>query len=216
MAVYLLDDELSFPHPELSNSDGLLAVGGDLSVERLLLAYQNGIFPWFEDDKEILWWSPDPRLVLFLDDFKVSKSLRRIINSDKFQVKFNSQFSNVVEACASAKRNDEYGTWITDNMKKAYLDLHKEGYAHSVEVYENDKLVGGLYGLTIGKVFCGESMFHTVSNASKVALFYLVESLKSKKFHFIDAQTPTDHLKSMGAVELSRSRYLKQLRKGVE
>ena len=216
MAVYLLDDELSFPHPELSNSDGLLAVGGDLSVERLLLAYQNGIFPWFDDDDEILWWSPNPRLVLFLDDFKVSKSLRRIINSDKFQVKFNSQFSNVVDACASAKRNDECGTWITDNMKKAYLDLHKEGYAHSVEVYENGKLVGGLYGLTIGKVFCGESMFHSVSNASKIALFHLVESLKSKEFHFLDAQTPTAHLKSMGAVEMSRDRYIKLLHKAIE
>jgi len=215
MSVYLLNEELRFPHPELASAEGLLAVGGDLSSERLLLAYQNGIFPWFEDDDEILWWSPDPRLVLFLEDMKVSKSLRRIINSNKFQVKFNTQFADVVEACASTKRNDEYGTWITDNMKKAYLELHQKGYALSVEVYENNKLIGGLYGLTIGKVFCGESMFHTVSNASKVALFYLVERLKNKHFHFIDAQTPTDHLKSMGAVEISRSHYLKELYKGV-
>ncbi len=211
MPIFLLDDKLQFPNPELANEEGLLAVGGDLSSDRLLLAYKNGIFPWFDNDDEILWWSPDPRLILKLEDFKLSKSLKRIINSKKFQVKFNTQFSQVINACAHTKREGELGTWITDGMKKGYIDLHNKGDAHSVEVYLDNKLVGGLYGLSIGKVFCGESMFHTVSNASKIALYFLVEKLKKDQFLFIDAQTPTQHLISMGAIEVSRTDFLKLL-----
>ena len=212
MSIYLLNEEIIFPDPRLADAEGLLAVGGDLSTERLLLAYQNGIFPWFEDDEQILWWSPDPRLILKLKDFKLSKSLRRVINSQKFQVKFNTQFSAVVNACAEIKRQDEFGTWITEGMKNAYEELHKKGYAHSVEVYTDGQMVGGLYGLVVGKVFCGESMFHTVSNASKVALYYLVDWLKTEDINFIDAQTPTDHLKSMGAIEISRAKFLEMLK----
>ena len=212
MPVFRLVDEIFFPDPLLSNDDGLLAVGGDLSVIRLITAYQNGIFPWFENDNDILWWSPNTRLILQLDDLKVSKSLRRVINSQKFTVKFNTCFSRVVELCSSVSRKGEQGTWITEGMKSAFIDLYRLGIAHSVEVFEEGLLVGGLYGLKIGKVFCGESMFHTKSNASKVALFHLVESLKSEGFAFIDAQMPTDHLKSMGAVDVPKIKFLKMLK----
>ncbi len=211
MPVYLLSDELRFPSPSLANEEGLLAVGGDLSIDRLLLAYENGIFPWFEDDNQILWWSPDPRLILSFEDFKVSKSLKRIIKSQKFSIKYNTRFLDVINACAKVERKDQDGTWITKGMKVAYLELHKKSYAHSVEVYLDGELVGGLYGLAIGKVFCGESMFHTVSDASKVALFYLIELLRENNFLFIDAQTPTEHLISMGAKEVSRNEFLKML-----
>ncbi len=214
MPIFLLDNTIKFPNPELANEEGLLAVGGDLSPERILLAYRNGIFPWFNNDDEILWWSPDPRLILKLEDLKVSKSLKRIIKSNKFQVKFDKQFSAVINACANTKREGEFGTWITEGMKNAYIDLHKKGIAHSVEVYLNNKLVGGLYGLIIGKIFCGESMFHTISNASKIALYFLVEKLKKEHFLFIDAQTPTEHLISMGAIEVSRTTFLNLLKQG--
>jgi len=208
MPIFQLTEELVFPDPKLANAEGLLAIGGDLSIERLLLAYQNGIFPWFEDDEQILWWSPDPRLILKLEDFKISKSLLRIIKSQKFTVKFNTRFKDVIESCSKIKRKDELGTWITEGMKSAYIKLHEEGFAHSVEIYLDDTLVGGLYGIAIGKVFCGESMFHTASNASKLALYYLVKLLRENNFSFIDAQTPTDHLKSMGAKEIKRSEFL--------
>lgn len=216
MPIYQLNENLVFPDPMLSNDEGLLAVGGDLSTERLLLAYRNGIFPWFEDDEEIMWWSPDPRLILDLEDLKVSKSLKRIIKSDRFEVRFNTQFEAVVNACAGIDRNDEYGTWITDGMKKAYTKLHEQEHAHSVEVYENDVLVGGLYGIAIGNVFCGESMFHKVSNASKVALYHLVGLLKANNFLFIDAQTPTDHLISMGAKEIPKQDFLSRLKEALK
>ncbi len=215
MPIFQLNEELIFPNPELANQDGLLAVGGDLSPERVLLAYKNGVFPWFEDDDQILWWSPDPRLILKLDDFKISKSLRRTINSQKFQVKFNTQFSAVIDACSKIRRKDEAGTWITNGMKDAYIQLHNKGFAHSVEVYLGEDLVGGLYGIAIGKVFCGESMFHKVSDASKIALHHLVELLKSNDFLFIDAQTPTEHLISMGATEIPRSQFLELLYQGI-
>jgi len=212
MPIYQLGSELIFPEASLASDDGLLAVGGDLSPERLVLAYQNGIFPWFEDDEQIMWWSPNPRLILELNEFKVSKSLKRIINSNKFDVKLNTCFTDVVEACSSTSRKGEDGTWITEGMKEAYIKLHKLGIAYSVEVFENKQLVGGLYGLAIGKIFCGESMFHKVSNASKVALYYLVDILKENNFNFIDAQTPTNHLISMGAKEISRETFLSRLK----
>lgn len=212
MPIYQLGSELIFPEASLASDDGLLAVGGDLSPERLVLAYQNGIFPWFEDDEQIMWWSPNPRLILELNEFKVSKSLKRIINSNKFDVKLNTCFTDVIEACSSTNRKGEDGTWITEGMKEAYIKLHKLGIAYSVEVFENKQLVGGLYGLAIGKIFCGESMFHKVSNASKVALYYLVDILKENNFNFIDAQTPTNHLISMGAKEISRETFLSRLK----
>jgi len=212
MAIFRLVDELVFPDPLFSNEDGLLAIGGDLSVERLLLSYQNGIFPWFESDDDILWWSPNPRLILKLDDFKVSKSLKRIVRSEKFSVKMNTCFTEVVESCSSINRKGEQGTWITQGMKDAFLALHELGFAHSVEVFEEGILVGGLYGLKIGKVFCGESMFHKVSNASKFALYHLVQNLKENDFSFIDAQMPTDHLKSLGAIEIDKITFLQMLK----
>lgn len=216
MSVYQLTNDHVFPHPNLSNADGLLAVGGDLSVDRLLLAYENGIFPWFNEGEDILWWSPDPRLILHLDAFKVSKSLKRIIDSKKFTVRFNNQFEAVTEACASIKRKGQDGTWITNEMKNAYFKLHELGYAHSVEVYFEEQLVGGLYGIAIGKVFCGESMFHKMPDASKVALYYWIEVLKQNDFMFIDAQTPTAHLKSLGAEEISKTEFLKLLKKALK
>lgn len=216
MPIFQLNEELIFPNPELANEDGLLAVGGDLSPERILLAYENGIFPWFEDDDQILWWSPNPRLILKLDDLKISKSLQRTINSKKFQVKFNTQFSAVIDACSKIKRKDEAGTWITNGMKDSYIQLHDKGFAHSVEIYLDDNLVGGLYGIAIGEVFCGESMFHKVSNASKVALYHLVKLLKANDFLFIDAQTPTEHLISMGATEIPRSQFLELLYQSIK
>ena len=216
MTVFRLVDDIFFPDPNLSNEDGLLAVDGDLSVERILLAYESGIFPWFEHDDEILWWSPNPRLILKLNDFKISKSLKRTLKSNKYIVKFDTCFPQVVESCSSIKRNGEHGTWITEGMKNAFINLYKMGIAHSVEIFENNTLVGGLYGLEIGKVFCGESMFHNVTDASKVALYHLVELLKENNFSFIDAQMPTDHLKSMGAVEIKKTDFLRMLKDAIK
>ena len=216
MSVYLLSDELIFPDPELSNEDGLLAVGGDLSVERLLLAYSNGIFPWYSKEPPILWWSPDPRMVLFPEKMKISKSLKSIINKNKFQVKFDVDFEKVIKCCADVRRKNEESTWITDDMINAYVNLHLEGFAHSVEAYYNGELVGGLYGVSLGKAFFGESMFHYMNDASKVALYLLVEKLKSLKFEFIDVQQDTKHLKSLGAELISRKVFLSILQKSLK
>lgn len=216
MSVYLLSDELIFPDPELSNEDGLLAVGGDLSIERLLLAYSNGIFPWYSKESPILWWSPDPRMVLFPEKLKISKSLKSIINKSKFQVKFDIDFEKVIKCCADVRRKNEESTWITDDIISAYVNLHLEGFAHSVETYHNGKLVGGLYGVSIGKAFFGESMFHYMNDASKVALYLLVERLKSLKFEFIDVQQDTKHLKSLGAELISRKDFLSILHKSLK
>ena len=216
MSVYLLSDELIFPDPELSNEDGLLAVGGDLSVERLLLAYSNGIFPWYSKEPPILWWSPDPRMVLFPEKMKISKSLKSIINKNKFQVKFDVDFEKVIKCCADVCRKNGESTWITDDMINAYVNLHLEGFAHSVEAYYNGELVGGLYGVSLGKAFFGESMFHYMNDASKVALYLLVEKLKSLKFEFIDVQQDTKHLKSLGAELISRKVFLSILQKSLK
>jgi len=202
--IFRLDERLIFPKPELAEPDGLLAVGGDLSAERLILAYENGIFPWYSDETPILWYSPHQRCVIFPAELKVSKSMRQILNSGKFKVTVNQCFEVVIRACASVPRTDQDGTWITSEMQEAYVELHKQGYAHSWEVWENEQLVGGLYGVEVGKVFCGESMFSRVSNASKTALIYLG---KSDKYNLIDCQMPTDHLKSMGARMISRRAY---------
>ena len=216
MSVYLLSDELIFPDPELSNEDGLLAVGGDLSVERLLLSYSNGIFPWYSKESPILWWSPDPRMVLFPEKLKISKSLKSIINKNKFQVKFDVDFEKVIRCCSDIRRKNEESTWITDDMINAYVNLHLEGFAHSVETYHNGKLIGGLYGVSVGKAFFGESMFHYKNDASKLALYLLVERLKLWKFDFIDVQQDTKHLKSLGAELIPRKDFLSILHKSLK
>ena len=207
--IFRLDERLLFPDPALAEEDGLLAVGGDLSVERLLLAYQNGIFPWYSDDTPILWYSPHERFVLFPDELKISKSMRQVMRSGRFMVTRNQYFETVIDACAITEREGQDGTWITADMRKAYLQLHQQGHAHSFEVWDNDQLAGGLYGVVVGNVFCGESMFSRVSNASKTALISLVQS---GEFNLIDCQVHTEHLESMGARMISRGEYMSILR----
>ena len=211
MPIYRLLQEVIFPPPEYADPSGLLAVGGDLSSERLLEAYRLGIFPWYSEDQPILWWSPDPRLILELNDFKPSRSLRKTIRKGIFQVSFDRAFEDVIRACASVPREGQRGTWITPEMQEAYIDLHGVGYAHSVESWLQGKLAGGIYGVSLGKAFFGESMFHRVSNASKVALAMLVETLKRWNFHFIDAQMTTEHMLRLGAKEVPRRIFLKRL-----
>jgi len=194
-----------FPEARLAEPDGLLAVGGDLSVSRLLLAYQNGIFPWYNEDGPILWYSPHERFVLFPTELKLSKSMKQVLNSNKFSVTVDQCFDNVITACSSVERRGQSGTWITKAMKTAYIQLHHQGYAHSVEVWHQNNLVGGLYGVQVGSVFCGESMFSLVSNASKVALIHLCNS---GLYSLIDCQVHTAHLESMGARFISRDEYM--------
>jgi leucyl/phenylalanyl-tRNA--protein transferase len=215
MPVFQLPDDILFPDPSLAEPDGLLAVGGDLSPERLLAAYKNGIFPWYSEHEPILWWSPDPRLVLFPKKFKVSHSLKQKIKKNVFSVRMDSDFEQVISACAETERNHEDGTWITDEMKEAYNELHRKGFAHSVESYFDGKLVGGLYGVSLGKAFFGESMFHMMTDASKVALYYLVEKAKEFNFLFIDSQVETEHLMSLGAELIPRKKYLKLLTEAI-
>ena len=211
MPIFRLVDEPIFPPPDYADASGLLAVGGDLSSERLLEAYRLGIFPWYSDDQPILWWSPDPRLVLKLDDFKVSRSLRKTLKKDVFKVTLDRAFEEVIRGCASAPREGQRGTWITKEMQHAYIELHGLGFAHSVETWWGEELVGGLYGVSLGKAFFGESMFHRRTDASKVALAVLVETLQSWGFHFIDAQMTTEHLLRFGAAEMPRRVFLKRL-----
>ena len=212
--LHFLDESLSFPQPDQARSDGLLAVGGDLTAERLMLAYRSGIFPWFSDGDPILWWSPDPRMVMIPSEFKRSKSLRKSIRTKGFKVTQNTQFEKVIRACASAPRPDQLGTWITEEMIQAYLQLNQLGHAHSLEVWLEDKLVGGLYGIDLPefKVFCGESMFSTVSDASKVGFSFLVDQLIAKNYKLIDCQMYTDHLASLGAKEIARNAFLEYLK----
>ncbi|MFN8208886.1 MAG: leucyl/phenylalanyl-tRNA--protein transferase [Bacteroidales bacterium] len=205
-----------FPPSHQYDPDGFVASGGHLSVDMLLIAYAAGIFPWYSDDSPILWWSPDPRFVLFPGEFRVSKSLRKKIRDQVFDVRFDTCFDDVIEACASVQRADQPGTWITKEMTGAYKDLHRAGYAHSVEAFHNGKLAGGLYGVSLGNAFFGESMFHRETDASKVALYYLVELAISWGFEFIDSQVPTDHLTSLGARNISRNDYLRLLEKGMK
>jgi len=212
MPIFSLSDKISFPSPELAEEDGLLAVGGDLSQERLLTAYSMGIFPWYSEDSPILWWSPDPRLVLFPSELKVSRSLRQCINKGLFSVTMNTAFAQVIQCCAANSRKGQAGTWITEGMRHAYTRLHGSGYAHSVEAWHDSKLVGGLYGIIIGKVFFGESMFAKMSNASKVAFVTFVEQLKQKGVRLIDCQVRTEHLVNLGAREIPRKEFLKTLK----
>jgi len=209
--MIFLSDNIWFPPVSCATTDGMIAIGGDLSIERLLLAYRSGIFPWYNEGEPIVWYSPDPRMVLFPEKLKVSKSMRQLINKNIFKVTVNTHFSEVIANCKIMNRNDQLGTWITDEMQKAYIKLHEFGVAKSVEVWLDNKLVGGLYGIDLGTVFCGESMFSHVSNASKIAFIYLVEKLKNENYSLIDCQVYTSHLESLGAEEIPRSEFLKYL-----
>ncbi len=211
MPVYRLNDQLLFPPPEFAEPEGLLAVGGDLSPSRLLLAYSMGIFPWFSEDEPILWWSPDPRCVLDPAELVISRSLAKTLRQGRFRTSFNEAFSAVVAACADIRRKHEAGTWITGDMLQAYDRLHRLGFAHSVECWQGDELVGGLYGVSLGRCFFGESMFHRVTDASKVALVELVRKVVEKGGGLIDCQVPNPHLASLGAREISRREFLRRL-----
>jgi len=207
--IFRLDERLIFPDPALAEEDGLLAIEGDLSAERLILAYQSGIFPWYSEGDPILWFAPHERFVLYPSGLRISKSMRQIIRSNKFRVTFDQSFAEVIRACADAKREGQDGTWITTEMQQAYINLHKLGVAHSVEVWlDDDVLAGGLYGVEVGSVFCGESMFSKVSNASKLALITLCQT---GKYKMIDCQLHTDHLESMGARMIPRDQYMSVL-----
>lgn len=210
--IYQLDPEyVGFPDPEEAEPEGLLAIGGDLSVPRLLEAYCCGIFPWYSEEEPLLWWSLDPRMVLFPEEFRCSKSLRRVVKSGRFEVRIDTCFEQVMRHCGSVQREDQDGTWITEEMVQAYLALHEHGFAHSFETFFHGELVGGLYGVSIGDVFCGESMFHTMTDASKVALVRLVDFCRQHHFRLIDAQQETRHLASLGARPIPRKDYLKIL-----
>lgn len=208
----LNDDDCFFPPADRANDDGLLAFGGDLSPQRLLVAYANGIFPWFNDGEPIMWWSLDPRLVIRPGEMRVSKSLRRTLKSGRFEVRIDANFRDVMLHCAQTPRKDQDGTWIVDEMVDAYCHLHELGVAHSFETYEDGALVGGLYGIAIGKAFFGESMFHTVADASKVAFHHLHQFLLQRDFQLIDCQQETNHLKSLGAYTIPRSEFLKEVK----
>lgn len=209
--MHVLSDKLWFPPVEEALPDGLLAFGGDLSIERLNLAYSRGIFPWFSEGDPIVWYSPDPRMVLFLDELKVSKSMKKVLKSHQYQISFNKDFRQVIEACKRTPRKGQQGTWITEDMKAAYIELHKKGLAKSVEVWKENDLVGGLYGIDLGQVFCGESMFSLASNTSKIALIYLRDELVKANYTLIDCQVYNDHLASLGAREIPRKEFLKYL-----
>lgn len=208
MLFELDPDDIGFPDPELSEEDGLLAVGGDLSPNRLLNAYAMGIFPWYDDESPILWWSLNPRMVLFPNEFRCSKSLRRVAHSGRFEVRIDTAFEQVMRHCAQVSRVDQDGTWIVEDMVQAYLRLHDLGFAHSFETYFEGRLVGGLYGVSIGEMFCGESMFHLMTDASKVAFVRLVQFAADHGFRLIDAQQETSHLASRGARPIPRKDYL--------
>jgi leucyl/phenylalanyl-tRNA--protein transferase len=211
--VPVLTEALEFPPVSRATPEGLLAVGGDLSTDRLMLAYRSGIFPWFNDDSLLLWWSPDPRMVLFPEKLRVSKSMRQVLNKGKMKVTCNRSFSEVIAHCARVRRKGQAGTWITERMNQAYEELHKLGHAVSYEVWQDQKLVGGLYGIDLGHVFCGESMFSLVSNASKVAFIHMVEDRRAQNYRCIDCQVYTEHLESLGAEEIPRQAFM-QLLKG--
>lgn len=215
MPVYLLSDEIAFPSPQLAE-EGLLAVGGDLSRKRLLLAYRMGIFPWYSKYEPILWWSPDPRLVLYPGELRVSKSLQKTIKKGLFKITMDQAFEVVINACAHSRTSADEGTWIVEEMVDAYCDLHESGFAHSVEAWQADRLAGGLYGVSLGRCFFGESMFTHISNASKVAFVALVKHLQALNFDLIDCQVSTPHLLRFGAREIPRARYLNELKKSLK
>jgi len=207
LPVFALEKELYFPPVNLAGHDGLLAIGGDLSPERLLLAYKQGIFPWYEGEY-ILWWSPDPRFVLFPDELKISKSMKALLKKDAFGFTINKAFNKVIHQCKNIKRPGQRGTWITDEVEAAYIRMHELGYAVSAETWKDETLVGGAYGLKIGKIFFGESMFSKINNASKYAFIQLVQDLKEGGVELIDCQVYTEHLESLGAKMISRKEFI--------
>ncbi len=211
MKLKVLSDKIEFPFIEKVGKYGIVAVGGDLSIERLKLAYQTGIFPWFNENEPILWWSPDPRFVLYPKDLKISKSMRKVLRDKTFKITYNQNFEEVILACQKLPRKDQDGTWITNDMLEAYIKLHKEGWAKSVEVWKDEELVGGLYGIDLGNVFCGESMFTKVSNASKAGFITYVQE-KLQHHQVIDCQIYTNHLESLGAKEIPRKQFLSYLK----
>ncbi len=216
MPLFRLSERIDFPPPWLARSDGLLCVGGDLTSKRLILAYKNGIFPWFSQNEPILWWSPDPRLVLFPQNINISKSLKKTIKKNQFSIRVNTAFEQTILSCAKPRNGKEDGTWLVEDMIEAYVELHQHGYAHSVETWNKDRLVGGLYGVCIGGTFFGESMFSFENNASKVALVALSKHLENHNFDLIDCQVTTDHLLSMGAKEISRTKFLEIISHSVQ
>jgi leucyl/phenylalanyl-tRNA--protein transferase len=210
LALYVLEKELFFPPVELAEPDGLLAIGGDLSIERLLLAYRQGIFPWYESEY-ILWWSPDPRFVLFPSELKISRSMKTLIQKNAFDFTINTAFEKVIHACKVIKRPGQRGTWITDEVEKAYIQMHKQGWAISAESWKENELVGGVYGIKLGNIFFGESMFSKKSNASKFAFIKLIENLKEQDIKLIDCQVFTEHLESLGARMISRKEFVRMV-----
>lgn len=211
--MHFLTKDLYFPPVEETSPEGIIAVGGDLSPERLLLAYRNGIFPWYNEDEPILWWCPEERMVLFFEDLRITKSMRNILNRNEFKVTFNTAFEEVILNCQQSVRKEQDGTWITNDIVKAYVKLHELGYAKSVEVWKNEELVGGLYGIDLGDVFCGESMFSKISNASKVAFIHLAKQLEIANYKLLDCQVHNNHLESLGCVEIDRDDFLMILKR---
>ena len=212
--MHLISDALYFPPVFEASSEGILAVGGDLSSERLLLAYKSGIFPWFNPGEPIVWWAPKSRMVLYFDELIVSKSMRNILNRNTFKVTFNQNFREVILNCSLIKREGQRGTWISQEMMEAYCKLNELGIAKSVEVWQNNELVGGLYGIDLGFIFCGESMFSRVSNASKVAFISLVNHLNNENYKLVDCQVYNEHLNSLGCREIDRDDFMKLLNAG--
>lgn len=210
MPIYRLIEDLVFP-PAEGAEDGIVAIEGDLSPERLMLAYRSGIFPWYSDGEPIVWWSPDPRFVLFPESLRISRSMSRVLKKGEFKVTFNQDFEGVITECKRITREGQEGTWITDEMREAYVRLHELGYAKSIEVWKADELVGGMYGIDLGNVFCGESMFSKVSNASKVGLIHFMQKFKEEGGILLDCQVHSDHMASMGAEEIERARFLSYL-----
>ena len=213
--MYFLSKELYFPPVDETSIEGVLAIGGDLSAERLLLAYRSGIFPWFNEDEPILWWSPPERMVVDPLTYKISKSIRNLLNQNKFQVTFNQNFREVITNCQQVERKEQNGTWITEDIIESYTKLHEMGIAKSVEVWQNDELVGGLYGIDLGHIFCGESMFSKVPNASKIAFVTLMKDLKERNYKLLDCQVHNNHLQKMGAFEVSRETFMKVLKNSI-
>jgi leucyl/phenylalanyl-tRNA---protein transferase len=212
MPVFLLSDSIHFPPPHLATRQGLIAIGGDLSPERLLAAYRRGIFPWYSETDPILWWSPDPRMVLYPQEIRISRSLKKALRQCRFQITMDTCFAAVIQTCAQPRKSGP-GTWIGADMVNAYIRLHEMGYAHSVEMWHSGRLAGGLYGVALGGCFFGESMFSSVSNASKAALAYLCSFLITHGFDLIDCQVVSTHLESLGARHIPRAQFLKQLKK---
>ena len=210
--MVLLGKELVFPPVEMTSAEGIIAFGGDLRPERLILAYQNGIFPWYNEGEPIIWYCPEDRMVLFPHELKISRSMRQLMRNNTFRITSNTAFEQVISQCQKSPRKDQLGTWITNDMKQAYLKLHELGFAKSIEVWQGDELVGGLYGIDLGHIFCGESMFSKESNTSKLAFIHLVQQLEKEQYKLIDCQVYNEHLESLGAREISREEFIGFLR----